>query len=75
MQNTDLTTFESQVVEYLKECDTYDERHYAHILDIEGATKIPIKQLRGILSSLDQKKILYVDHDFFRKGDTIVFLF
>jgi len=74
-QTVILTELESQVVEYLKGCDEYDERSYAHIDDIAECTKIDPKSLRGVLSSLTQKDVLYVDHNFFRKGDTIIFLF
>ena len=70
-----LTQLESKVVNHLKGCDQYDERFYSEIKDISSSTGIDIKQLRGVLSSLDQKEILYTDHNFFTKGDTIVFLF
>lgn len=74
-QSVGLTAMESLVVEKLNTCDEYDERHYSHIDDLVTSTGIEINQLRGVLSSLTKKNVLYVDHDFFRKGDTIVFMF
>lgn len=69
----ELTDMESKVIAYLSNCDDYDEKPYAHIDDISEYTKIEIKSLRGVLSSLIQKDLIELQHDFFRKGDTIIF--
>lgn len=71
--NNGLTEMETLVIKYLNGCDDYDEKQYAHILDIQSGTKIEMKSLRGVLSSLIQKDKIELQQDFFRKGDTIIF--
>ena len=68
-----LTEMENSVINYLNDCDDYDDRQYAHIDDISEGTKIEKKSIRGVLSSLIQKDLIELQHDFFRKGDTIIF--
>jgi hypothetical protein len=71
--NNSLTEMETLVINYLNGCDDYDEKQYAHILDIHEGTKIEMKSLRGVLSSLIQKDKIELQQDFFRRGDTIIF--
>lgn len=71
----ELTVMESLVVTALNKADDYDNRPHLHIDDLCNATGITMNQLRGVLSSLVQKDVAVIEKDFFRKGDTIVFLF
>jgi len=71
--NNGLTEMETLVINYLNGCDDYDEKQYAHVLDIQEGTKIEMKSLRGVLSSLIQKDKIELQQDFFRRGDTIIF--
>lgn len=68
-----LTVMETAVINYLDGCDEYDEKPYAHIVDISNATNLAMASLRGVLSSLIQKDKIELQHDFFRNGDTIIF--
>jgi len=79
-----LTEMEAQVFDYL--LDSLDDWIGAESYspeateDIEQFTKIPSKKLRGVLSSLEQKKILHnyetnVSEDFYKEKMITLWLF
>jgi len=68
-----LTPLEQIVLESLI-ANLYAERYYSDVSpeQLSGDTAIPITKIRGVLSSLIQKKIVHVEH---RRNDcSIVYL-
>ena len=56
-----LTDQEFKVYQSLKETEVLDDCFCCHPEDLRDETNIPMKQLRGLISSLVKKELAYVD--------------
>ena len=56
-----LTELENTVVSHLRESDTMDDCYCDCPEQISIDTEIPMKQLRGVISSLDKKGVAYME--------------
>lgn len=67
-----LTEMESQVYEAVKELGEMDDCHATTPESVSDETNIPMKQLRGVISSLSKKEISYTDELVSGCGDWII---
>jgi Fe2+ or Zn2+ uptake regulation protein len=70
---TTLTTLELKVLEVLRNQDWFEDMPTANIKDLSLDTKIEVKSLRGVLTSLQEKGIVTTGE--FPNGMTAFHLF
>jgi len=71
-EQVELTGLESEVYEAVKFSDGMEDCYCAHPEEISDNTGIPMKQIRGVMSSLVKKKVAYVDELVEGCGDWII---
>ena len=68
-----LTDLEHLVYDQLKDSYTLEDAYCLHPMDIHYNTQIPMKKLRGVISSLTKKHVAYTQK--WNGKDTWVFLY
>lgn len=72
LQNVELTEMETQIFNAVKEIGEMDDCHASHPEDVSEYTKIPMNQMRGVMSSLSKKGVCYIDELISGCGDWII---
>ena len=71
-EQVELTDLESEVYEALKNSDNMEDCYCSHAEELNVYTGIPMKQIRGVMSSLVKKEVAYMEEMVEGCGDCIV---
>jgi len=69
-----LSELEYKIIEYLKNCVTYNDRNYSTLEDISNDINVSIKLVHGAISSLVRKRLVVTKTNYFSLWDEIAIL-